>query len=82
MNLSIYSLKKILFQGEVESVNCKTATGEITVLEHHRPLISVLKEGIIKIIDKNKKEHYIPVSAGFLEVKSNNVRVLADEKSA
>jgi F-type H+-transporting ATPase subunit epsilon len=82
MKLSIYSLKRILFQGEVESVNCKTASGEITVLEHHRPLISVLKEGVIKIIDKDKKERYIPVSSGFLEVKSNNVRMLADEKSA
>ncbi len=82
MKLSIYSLKKILFQGEAESINCKTASGEITVLEHHRPLISVLKEGVIKIIDKDKKEHYIPVNSGFLEVKSSNARLLVDEKNS
>lgn len=79
MKLSIYSLKKILFQGEAESVNCKTAVGEITVLNHHRPLISVLAPGVVKIIDKEGKEHYIPVSAGFLEVRSkSNVRLLID----
>ncbi len=72
MKLSIYSLKKILYDGEVESLNCKTKNGEITVLDHHRPLISILQTGSLKIIDKEKKEHYIPVSIGFLEVGSEN----------
>ncbi|MEK7076686.1 MAG: hypothetical protein AAB967_00480 [Patescibacteria group bacterium] len=72
MKLGIYSLKKILFQGNAESVNVKTALGEITILDHHRPLISLVKPGTIKIIDTHKKEHYIPVSSGFVEVNSAN----------
>lgn len=72
MHLSIYSLKKILFEGEIESLNCKTKSGDITVLDHHEPLISVVQAGPLKIIDKEKKEHYIPVSTGFLEVSSGN----------
>ncbi|OGY96830.1 MAG: hypothetical protein A2122_00090 [Candidatus Liptonbacteria bacterium GWB1_49_6] len=80
MKLSIYSLKKILFQGTAESVNLKTASGEITVLDHHRPLVSVLAAGTVKIIDNEKKEHYIPVSSGFLEVNSENqTRLIVDE---
>ena len=72
MQVGVYSLQKVLFQGEASSVNCMTAVGEITVLDHHRPLISVLGKGIMKIIDKRKKEHYIPISSGFLEVRSGN----------
>lgn len=72
MRLGIYSLKRTLFQGEAELLNCQTASGEITVLDGHRPLISVLRAGTLKIVDKNKKEHYIPVSSGFLEVRGGS----------
>jgi F-type H+-transporting ATPase subunit epsilon len=81
MTVGIYSLKQILFQGEAESVNCKTENGEITILDHHRPLISLLTSGVIKIIDKTKKDHYIPISSGFLEIQQNNAaRLLVDEQ--
>ena len=72
MRLGVYSLQKVLYQGDAELVNCQTATGEITILDHHRPLISILKRGVMKIVDKEKKEHYIPVAAGFLEVRAGN----------
>ena len=74
MHLGIYSLEKVLYRGEASSVNCPTESGEITILDHHRPLISLLKKGIIKVLDENKKEHYIPVLSGFLEVKPGNNR--------
>jgi len=80
MKLSIYSLKKVLYQGEAVSVNCKTAAGEITVLDHHRPLLSLLQKGVLKILDGKKQEHFLPVKSGFLEVNKNNqVRMLIDE---
>jgi len=80
MKLSIYSLKKILFQGEASLLNCKTATGEITVLNNHETFITVLASGIIKVVDNNKKENYFPVKSGFLEVKPNNeVRCIVEE---
>jgi F0F1-type ATP synthase epsilon subunit len=80
MRIGVYSLQKVLYQGDVVSVNCQTATGEITILEHHRPLISILKKGTMKIVDKEKKEHYIPVRSGFLEVRSGEeARFLVEE---
>ncbi len=80
MQLAIYSLKTILFQGEAASVTCKTTSGEITILDHHRPLISELAAGVITITDNAKKEHYIPVASGFLEVEENNrARCIVEE---
>ncbi len=80
MTIGVYSLQKVLYQGEAEAVNCKTAIGEITILDHHRPLISILRKGVMKIIDKEKKEHYIPVSSGFVEVRSGDeARFLVEE---
>ncbi|MFH0890481.1 MAG: F0F1 ATP synthase subunit epsilon [Candidatus Liptonbacteria bacterium] len=80
MRLSVYSLKKVLYQGEASSINCKTALGEITILNNHRPLLSVLKEGDIVVLDGKKQEHFLPVKSGFLEVnKENQVRMIVEE---
>ena len=65
MKLSIYSLKNILFQGNASLLNCQTIMGEITVLDNHEALISVLSAGVIRIIDGDKKEQ-------FFEIKYNN----------
>ena len=81
MQLGIYSLQKVLYQGEAVSVNCVTRAGEITVLDDHEPLISMLAKGTIKVIDENKKEWYIPVSSGFLEVRTGNkTKILVEEE--
>jgi len=80
MKLSIYSLKNILFQGQASLLNCQTIMGEITVLDNHEALISVLSTGVIRIADENKKEQFFPIKSGFLEVKSDNeVRCIVEQ---
>ena len=77
MKLSIYSLKNILFQGDALSLNCKTVMGEITILDNHETLITVLSAGVMKVVDKEKKEYFFEIKSGFLEVKpSNEVRCI------
>jgi F-type H+-transporting ATPase subunit epsilon len=73
MRLNVYSLKGPIYQGEIKSVNAKTQAGEITVLDHHRPLISLLKKGDIKIMADNGQQKDIVVDGGFLEVRPGNI---------
>jgi len=80
MRSFIYSIKNTLFEGEAESLTCETANGQITILNNHEPLITLLKEGAIKIIDKNQKVNYIQTTGGFLEIRgSNEVRCIIDQ---
>ncbi len=80
MKLSVYSLKKILFQDSAELLNCKTMAGEITVLDNHETFIGVLKAGVMKVVDNNKKEHFFPIKSGFLEVRQGNeVRCIVEQ---
>jgi ATP synthase F1 epsilon subunit len=80
MELSIYSLKNVLFQGSAQLLNCKTTTGEITVLDNHEPLITVLTSGVIRILDENKEEKFFEVKSGFMEVKPNSqVRCIVEQ---
>lgn len=79
MKLSMYSLQKILFQGEISLLHCNTASGEITILDKHETLLTVLSAGTIKVVDNHKKELFFQVSSGFLEVRPDNeVRCLID----
>lgn len=73
MRLDIYSLKGIVYEGEITSVNLKTAAGEITVLKNHRPLISLLKKGKIKITDAAGTRQELDASGGFLEVTPHSL---------
>lgn len=50
----------------------KTTSGEITVLDHHLPLITVLAKGQLVIKDTTGKETVIPNDSGFFEVSEGN----------
>ena len=79
MQLNIFSLKGIDYQGEIKSLTAKTLAGEITILNHHRPLISILKSGSLRIIDLAGIKNDIQVTSGFLEVSPDNtVNILLD----
>ena len=81
MRVEIYSLQRILFEGDAASVNCKTAMGEITVLESHEPLISMLEEGPVKVVPAGGgPEQAFAVKGGFLQVNPEHaVRMLVEE---
>ena len=79
MKLSIYSLKKIVFDGQARLLNCKTMVGEITVLDNHETYIGVLKSGVAKVVDEQNQEHFFEINSGFLEVREGNeVRCLVE----
>lgn len=74
-------MKRILFEGDAQSMNCKTAMGEVTVLEKHEPLISMLEEGPVKVVPAGGgQEQAFAVKGGFLQVNSDHaVRLLVEE---
>jgi F-type H+-transporting ATPase subunit epsilon len=69
---------RIMLEKEVDSVTLPTQTGQITILEHHIPLVSNLETGELTYKEKGQ-EFFFAVSGGFVEVKPNNeVIVMAD----
>lgn len=71
------------FDEEVYEVVLPTLDGEIGVLDHHMPLISVATNGVISIrktskVPDSQMEHYATYG-GVIEVADNTLRVLVDE---
>ena len=78
MHIRIVTPEKIIYEDDIFQVSIPTTSGEITVMQNHIPLVSVLQAGELKIKDKDG-EHIMAVSGGFLEVKANNeLVILAD----
>lgn len=78
MNIEIINPDKIIFSGEVNLVQLPGKDGSFEILNKHAPLISILKEGKIKIIDKNKNTQFFDIKGGVIEVLHNNVLILAE----
>lgn len=76
MTLEIVSLGKIEFQEPISSFTVKTKNGEVTILDHHRPIVSQLVSGSAKIVRQNGEERHLEISGGFLEVSDENKLVV------
>ncbi|MSU75282.1 MAG: ATP synthase F1 subunit epsilon [Candidatus Magasanikbacteria bacterium] len=78
MNFKIVTPEREVFADEITQVTMMTTMGEITVLQHHIPLVANLVPGEIKY-KKGTEELSIAVSGGFAEVRPDgSVVVLAD----
>lgn len=91
MYLEIVSPEATLFSGEVESVSVPGVNGEFEMLKDHAPIVSLLKEGNVKIFGDIKLEEaveakftkadkgtWLAINSGTIEMKDNKVIVLAD----
>lgn len=73
----IVSQDRTVFEGDVDIVVAPAFDGEMGILPHHSPVLTVLKTGVLKIRQGNV-EQFFAISGGFMEVQPEIVTVLAD----
>ena len=94
MFLEIVTPEAILFSSEIDSVAVPGVEGEFQMLNNHAAIVSVLKEGLVKIYVHNQEkievnEQFVPdpddnkiltlaINSGTLELKDNKAIILAD----
>ena len=77
--LSVVSVERSLFEGDVEFMIANGGDGELGVLARHAPLMTILKPGALRIQQTyGGTEELLFVGGGFLEVLPDRVTVLAD----
>jgi len=77
MRLEIVTAERVIYSEEVNILVAPGIDGELGILPHHAPLLTVLKPGEIRVV-KDGEETNISVGGGFLEVIGNKVTILAD----
>ena len=73
----IVSQDRIVLQDDVDMVVLPGADGDMGILPHHTPVLSLLKYGVITV-RKSGVEQYFTVAGGVAEVQPDQVTVLAD----
>jgi F-type H+-transporting ATPase subunit epsilon len=73
----IVSQDRTVFQGDVDIVILPGVAGEMGILPHHAPVLTILKYGVIKIRQGGKEELFA-VAGGMAEVQPDIVTILAD----
>lgn len=92
MYIEIVSPEATLFSGDVDSVTVPGINGEFEILKNHAPIVSILKEGNVKVagsnitldeeveakFTKSDKGVWLAINSGTIEMKDNKLIVLAD----
>jgi len=79
INFKITTPERTVYEDEVKQVSLMTETGEITIMTGHISLVSNLRAGEIRLVEKDGTEQFLAASTGFVEVRDGNkVIVLAD----
>ena len=91
MYLEIVSPETTLFKGDVESVSVPGVDGDFEMLNNHASVVSILKDGFVKIrgqikieesniakFDKKDDSYWLAISSGTIEMNDNKIIVLAD----
>lgn len=77
LRLEIVTAERTVFADDVSEVVAWGVEGQLGILPHHAPLMTMLKPGDL-LIKKDDEEYYLAISGGFLEVRPDKVIILAD----
>ncbi|CAG0935109.1 F-type H+-transporting ATPase subunit epsilon [Thermoflexales bacterium] len=77
LHVEIVTQEKRLFSGEADMIIAPGGEGELGILPHHAPLLTTLKEGVLRV-KQGGNEEYFTIGGGFMEVQPDHVVVLAD----
>ncbi|MFC1959009.1 F0F1 ATP synthase subunit epsilon [Chloroflexota bacterium] len=77
IKLDIVTAERSVYSEEVDIVIAPGAEGQLGILPHHTPLMTILQAGEM-IVRRGGEEFSLAISGGFLEVRPDRIIVLAD----
>lgn len=75
--LEVVTAERVVFSDDVDMVIAPGVEGQLGILPHHAPLMTMLTPGEL-LVRKGGEEFYLAISGGFLEVRPDRVIILAD----
>ncbi len=79
MYLTILTPDKLIFSGKIKTLRLPGYNKPFTVLKNHASLITLLSEGEISFITDADVDFAFTLNLGLVEVKRNNITLLAEK---
>jgi F-type H+-transporting ATPase subunit epsilon len=77
IRVDIVTAERLVFSQDADIVMVPGVEGEMGILPHHEPIMTMIKPGEI-LVRKGTEEYSLAVSGGFLEVTPDRITILAD----
>jgi F-type H+-transporting ATPase subunit epsilon len=77
LNCSVLTPDRLIYEGQVDFAVVEAFDGEMGFLFNHAPLISELGTGEIRLRTGDQADYFF-VDGGFVEVKNNDLIILAE----
>lgn len=77
LKLDIVTAERIVYSAEVDIIIAPGEEGQLGILPHHAPLMTILQSGEL-VVRRGNQEDTLAISGGFLEVRPDRVIILAD----
>jgi F-type H+-transporting ATPase subunit epsilon len=77
LHLEIVTPERRAFEGDVDEVILPGSEGEMGILPHHAPLISLLGQGVLRLRHGGEEQEFA-IFGGFVQVRPDRVVVLAE----
>jgi F-type H+-transporting ATPase subunit epsilon len=78
LQVELVAADRTVWSGQATRVIARTTEGDVGVLAHHSPLLSVLVHGVVEIHDEDGDDLVVAVDGGFLSVANNRVSILSE----
>lgn len=78
LQVELVAADRTVWSGRASMVLARTTEGDVGILAHHAPVLSVLVPGVVDIHAEDGDHVVAAVDGGFLSVAANRVSLLAE----
>jgi F-type H+-transporting ATPase subunit epsilon len=78
MKVEILTPEDLIYQGEVSLIQLPGLDGLFEILNNHAPMITMLSEGNVKVVEKDNTSVFFSIKGGVVEILANKVLVLTE----
>jgi F-type H+-transporting ATPase subunit epsilon len=78
MQVELVAADRLVWSGEAKMVIARTTEGDVGILPHHAPVLSLMVHGIVDVTTSDDETWVAAVDAGFLSVANNRISILAE----
>lgn len=78
LEVDLVAADRKVWSGAAKQVSAPAADGEIGILAGHTPLLSVLRDGVVRVTAVDGDDVTVGISGGFLSVDSDAVTIVVD----
>ncbi len=78
LQVELVAADRLVWSGEAKMVIARTTEGDVGILPHHAPMLSLMVDGVVDVQTAEGETWVAAVDAGFLSVANNRISILSE----